>query len=46
VFASAARYIDFKTGGKGSNQGNSITVSPGQTVDLGEIKVFPAESGD
>ncbi|QDU63100.1 hypothetical protein Pan216_39750 [Planctomycetes bacterium Pan216] len=33
------KYIDAKTGGKGSSRGAKIAVKPGETVDLGEIEV-------
>lgn len=32
------KYIDLK-GGKGSKSGNKVTVKPGETLDLGEIKI-------
>jgi hypothetical protein len=41
LFLRNPKYIDVKTGGKGTPKGNAITVKAGETLDLGEIKVQP-----
>ncbi|MGL5097644.1 MAG: carboxypeptidase regulatory-like domain-containing protein, partial [Planctomycetia bacterium] len=45
LVARDPKYIDVTTGGKGKATGSIIAVEPGQTVDLGQIKVVMTPPG-
>lgn len=41
IVLRSPRFIDAKTGGKGTAKGTTVTVKAGETLDLGEIKMQP-----